>query len=173
VQHFLEDVQWGDLDYLFIDMPPGTGDVAMGLARMLPRAEMLIITTPAVTAQKVAIRAASMAQRSHVRVAGVIENMSAFVCDHGESYPLFGSGGGQLLADDAGAPLLGQIPLEPAVADGGDRGKPIALGDGPAAEAFRALADRVLDEAIPPVEMAGCSARMLDAATAALDALDL
>jgi ATP-binding protein involved in chromosome partitioning len=173
VQHFLEDVHWGDLDYLFIDMPPGTGDVAMGLARMLPRAEMLIVTTPALTAQKVAIRAASMAQRSHVRVAGVIENMSAFVCDHGESYPLFGSGGGQQLADDAGAPLLGQIPLEPAVAEGGDRGKPVALGDGPAAEAFRALADRVLDEAIPPVEMAGCSARMLDAATAALDSLDL
>jgi ATP-binding protein involved in chromosome partitioning len=120
VQHFVEDVQWGDLDYLFIDMPPGTGDVAMGLARMLPRAEMLIVTTPALTAQKVAIRAASMARKSHVRVAGVIENMSAFICDHGESYPLFGTGGGQLLADDAGAPLLGQIPLEASVAIGGD-----------------------------------------------------
>lgn len=173
VQHFVEDVQWGDLDYLFIDMPPGTGDVAMGLARMLPRAEMLVVTTPAATAQKVAIRAASMAQKSHVRVAGVIENMSAFICDHGQSYPLFGTGGGQILADDAGAPLLGQIPLEPSVALGGDTGTPVALGDGPAAEAFRALADRILDEAIPPVEMAGCSARMLDAAASALDDLDL
>ncbi|MFP3905777.1 MAG: Mrp/NBP35 family ATP-binding protein [Acidimicrobiales bacterium] len=173
VQHFVEDVQWGDLDYLFIDMPPGTGDVAMGLARMLPRAEMLVVTTPAATAQKVAIRAASMAQKSHVRVAGVIENMSAFICDHGESYPLFGTGGGQILADDAGAPLLGQIPLESSVALGGDTGTPVALGDGPAAEAFRALADRILDEAIPPVEMAGCSARMLDAAASALDELDL
>ncbi|MGY6499837.1 MAG: Mrp/NBP35 family ATP-binding protein [Acidimicrobiales bacterium] len=173
VQHFLEDVQWGDLDYLFIDMPPGTGDVAMGLARMLPRAEMLIVTTPAQTAQKVAIRAASMAEKSHVRVAGVIENMSAFICDHGESYPLFGSGGGEVLARDSGAPLLGQIPLEPAVAAGGDSGVPVALGEGPAAEAFRALAARVVEEAIPPVEMAGCSARMLDAASAALDELDL
>jgi ATP-binding protein involved in chromosome partitioning len=173
VQHFLEDVRWGDLDYLFIDMPPGTGDVAMGLARMLPRAEMLIVTTPALTAQKVAIRAASMARKSHIRVAGVIENMSAFVCDHGETYPLFGSGGGELLANDAGAPLLGQIPLEPSVAAGGDTGRPIALGQGPAAEAFRALADQVLTEAVPPVEMAGCSARMLDAAAAALDAAEL
>ncbi len=173
VQHFLEDVQWGDLDYLFIDMPPGTGDVAMGLARMLPRTEMLIVTTPALTAQKVAIRAASMAHKSHVRVAGVVENMSAFVCDHGESYPLFGSGGGELLAHDAGAPLLGQIPLEPSVAAGGDTGSPIALGEGPAADAFRALAERLVTEAVPPVEMAGCSARMLDAAAAALDALDL
>jgi ATP-binding protein involved in chromosome partitioning len=174
VQHFLEDVQWSDdLDYLFIDMPPGTGDVAMGLARMLPRAEMLVVTTPALTAQKVAIRAASMAQRSHVRVAGVIENMSAFVCDHGETYALFGSGGGEALARDAGAPLLGQIPLEPSVADGGDVGRPIALGDGPAAEAFRALAERVLTDAVPPTEMAGCSARMLDAAVSALDDLDL
>jgi len=173
VQHFLEDVVWGDLDYLFIDMPPGTGDVQMGLARMLPRAEMVIVTTPALTAQKVAIRAADMARRSYLRVAGVIENMSAFECDHGTSYPLFGSGGGELLARDAGAPLLGSIPLEASVAAGGDAGTPIALGDGPAAEAFRALAERLVTVAVPPVEMAGCSARMLDAAAAALDALDL
>jgi ATP-binding protein involved in chromosome partitioning len=174
VQHFLEDVQWSDdLDYLFIDMPPGTGDVAMGLARMLPRAEMIVVTTPALAAQKVAVRAASMAQRSHVRVAGVIENMSAFVCDHGETYALFGSGGGEALARGAGAPLLGQIPLEPSVAAGGDDGRPIALGEGPAAEAFRALAHTLVTEAVPPTEMAGCSARMLDAAVAALDDLDL
>ena len=172
VQHFLEDVRWGDLDYLLIDMPPGTGDVAMGLARMLPRAEMIIVTTPAVGAQKVAIRAANMARKSHVRVVGVIENMSAFVCDHGESYPLFGSGGGATLAADAGVPLLGQVPLEPSVSLGGDTGAPIALGDGPAADAFRAIADVIVDEAVPPVEMAGCSARMLDAAVAALDQLD-
>ena len=173
VQHFLEDVRWGDLDYLLIDMPPGTGDVAMGLARMLPRAEMIIVTTPAVGAQKVAIRAANMARKSHVRVVGVIENMSAFVCDHGESYPLFGAGGGATLAADAGVPLLGQVPLEPSVSLGGDTGAPIALGDGPAADAFRAIADLVVNEAVPPVEMAGCSARMLDAAVAALDAAGL
>ena len=172
LQHFLEDVRWGDLDYLLIDMPPGTGDVQMGLARMLPRAEMIVVTTPAVSAQKVAVRAVSMARRSFLRVAGVIENMSAFTCEHGTSYPLFGQGGGQTLADDAGVPLLGQVPLEPAVAAGGDAGRPVALGDGPAAEAFRAIADTIVTEAVPPVEMAGCSARMLDAAAAALDALD-
>ena len=172
VQHFLEDVRWGELDYLLIDMPPGTGDVQMGLARMLPRAEMLVVTTPARSAQKVASRAVSMARKSYLRVAGVVENMSAFVCDHGESYPLFGSGGGAELARDAGVPLLAQIPLEPSVAAGGDNGQPIALGDGPAAEAFRALATRIVEEAVPPVAMAGCSARLLDAAVAALDAAD-
>jgi ATP-binding protein involved in chromosome partitioning len=168
VTHFLQDVQWGDdLDYLFIDMPPGTGDVQMGVAKLLPRAEVLVITTPAKAAQKVASRAVSMARKSYLRVAGVIENMSAFTCEHGTSYALFGEGGGQELADDAGVPLLGQVPLEPAVASGGDDGEPIALGHGPAAEAFRAIADRILTEAIPPVEMAGCSARMLIAAAEA------
>ena len=134
---------------------------------------MIIVTTPAVGAQKVAIRAANMARKSHVRVVGVIENMSTFVCDHGESYPLFGTGGGATLAADAGVPLLGQIPLEPSVSLGGDTGAPIALGGGPAADAFRAIADLIVNEAVPPVEMAGCSARMLDAAVAALDAAGL
>jgi ATP-binding protein involved in chromosome partitioning len=104
VQHFLEDVRWGDMDYLLIDMPPGTGDIQMGLARMLPRAEILIVTTPAVGAQKVAARAADLARKTYLRVAGVIENMSAFTCDHGETYELFGSGGGQALAEAVGAP---------------------------------------------------------------------
>ena len=95
VQHFLEDVTWAeDLDYIVIDMPPGTGDVAMGLARMLPRAELLVVTTPATGAQKVAARAVTMARKSYLRVAGVIENMSAFVAPDGTSYPLFGEGGG-------------------------------------------------------------------------------
>jgi ATP-binding protein involved in chromosome partitioning len=170
VQHFLEDVRWGDLDYLLIDMPPGTGDVQMGLARMLPRAEMIVVTTPARGAQKVAARAVSMARKSYLRVAGVIENMSAFECEHGTSHALFGEGGGDQLASDAGVPLLGRIPLEASVANGGDIGEPIALGDGPAAEAFRSIAGRIVDEAVPPVAMAGCSARMLDAAVAALDA---
>ena len=173
VTHFLQDVAWGDdLDYLFIDMPPGTGDVQMGVAKLLPRAEVLVITTPAQAAQKVAIRAVSMARKSFLRVVGVIENMSSFSCDHGESYALFGEGGGAQLAEDAGVPLLGQIPLEAAVSQGGDNGEPVALGEGPAADAFRAIAAIILTEAIPPAEMAGCSARMLDAAVAALDALD-
>jgi ATP-binding protein involved in chromosome partitioning len=172
VQHFLQDVRWGDLDYLLIDMPPGTGDVQMGVAKLVPRAEVLIVTTPAVSAQKVAVRAADMARKNYLRIAGVVENMSAFTCEHGESYALFGEGGGQALADDAGVDLLAQIPIEPGVAEGSDTGSPIAWGDGPAAEAFRALADLVVDEAVPPTDLAGCSARMLDAAVAALDALD-
>lgn len=173
VQHFLEDVRWGEMDYLLIDMPPGTGDVQMGLARMLPRAEMVVVTTPAVSAQKVATRAVSMARKSYLRVVGVVENMSSFTCEHGERYALFGEGGGQALATEAGVPLLGQIPIEATVAAGSDAGRPIALGDGPAAEAFRELAGVIVDEAVPPVSMAGCSARMLDAAVAALDASEI
>ena len=173
VQHFLQDVAWGDdLDYLFIDMPPGTGDVQMGVAKLLPRSEVLVVTTPAVGAQKVAIRAVNMARKSYLRVAGVIENMSSFTCEHGTSYALFGTGGGATLARDAGVPLLGQVPLEPAVSAGGDTGQPIALGTGPAADAFRAIAQRLVDEAVPPAAIAGCSARMLEAAVAALDELD-
>ncbi|MEZ5137279.1 MAG: Mrp/NBP35 family ATP-binding protein [Acidimicrobiales bacterium] len=173
VQHFLQDVEWGDdLDYLLVDMPPGTGDVQMGVAKLVPRAEVLVVTTPAVAAQKVAIRAVSMARKSYLRVAGVIENMSAFTCEHGEAYALFGSGGGQALADDAGVPLLGQIPIEPKVSAGGDAGEPEVLGDSPAAQAFRDLAATLVEEAVPPAELAGCSARMLEAAVAALDAAD-
>lgn len=172
VQHFLEDVRWGALDYLLIDLPPGTGDVQMGLARMLPRAEMIVVTTPALAAQKVAIRAVNMARKSYLRVVGVIENMSTFTCEHGTDYPLFGSGGGAALARDAGAPLLGQVPLEPAVATGGDAGQPVALGEGRAADAFRSIAERIVTDAAPTVDMAGCSARLLEAAVAALDAAD-
>ena len=173
VQHFLQDVDWGDdLDYLLVDMPPGTGDVQMGVAKLVPRAEVIIVTTPALAAQKVAVRAASMAQKNFLRIAGVIENMSAFTCEHGESYALFGEGGGEACAREAGAPLLGSVPLEPLVASSGDTGEPVALGDGPAAEAFRAIAARIVEEAVPPMEMAGCSARMLEAAVAALDAAE-
>ena len=111
VQHFLQDVAWGDdLDYLLVDMPPGTGDVQMGVAKLLPRAEVIVVTTPAVAAQKVAIRAVNMARKSYLRVAGVVENMSAFTCDHGESYPLFGEGGGATLAADAGVRCSGRCP---------------------------------------------------------------
>jgi len=170
VQHFLEDVAWGEMDYLLIDMPPGTGDVQMGLARMLPRAEMVVVTTPARGAQKVAVRAVNMARKSYLRVVGVIENMSVFHCEHGASYELFGRGGGEQLARDAGVPLLGRVPIEPSVSAGGDEGAPVALGDGPAAEAFRAIAAAIVDEYVPPAAMAGCSARMLEAALAALDA---
>ncbi len=173
VQHFLEDVSWNDdLDYIVIDMPPGTGDVAMGLARMLPRAELIVVTTPATGAQKVAARAVTMARKSYLRVAGVIENMSAFVAPDGTAYPLFGQGGGEVLAAEAGVPLIGSIPLEAAVSTGGDDGSPVALGEGVAADAFRAIAERISTDIAPPVEMAGCTARMLDLATEALAAFD-
>ncbi|MCB0979071.1 MAG: Mrp/NBP35 family ATP-binding protein [Ilumatobacter sp.] len=173
VEQFLHDVHWGDLDYLFIDMPPGTGDVQMGLARMLPRTDLLIVTTPAQAAQRVAARAADMARRSFLRVCGVVENMSAFTCDHGQTYALFGEGGGQALADEIGVPLLGRIPLEPAVALGGDAGAPVALdGNGPAADEFRAVAARLVEDVAPPANMAGCSARMLQMVAAALGAAD-
>ncbi len=169
VQHFLEDVRWGEPDYLLIDMPPGTGDVQMGLARMLPRADMIIVTTPALAAQKVAARAADMARRGYLRVAGVVENMTSFTCDHGEQYPLFGSGGGERLATELGVPLLGQVPIEPAVARGGDEGRPAALGSGPAASAFHEIAARVVLEVAPLMELTGCTARMLDNIERALE----
>ncbi len=173
VEQFLRDVHWGKLDYLFIDMPPGTGDVQMGLARMLPRTDLLIVTTPALAAQKVAARAADMARRSFLRVCGVIENMTSFTCAHGEDYALFGTGGGQALADEIGVPLLGQIPIEQAVATGGDTGAPVSLdGSGAAADAFRAIARSIIDDIAPPTNMAGCSARMLTLVSAALDAHD-
>ncbi|MDW3220622.1 MAG: P-loop NTPase [Acidimicrobiales bacterium] len=173
VQHFCEDVAWSDdLDYLLIDMPPGTGDVQMGLARMLPRAEMIIVTTPAGNAQKVAARVADMGRKNYLRIVGVIENMSEFVAPDGSRHALFGAGGGEALATDVGVPLLGRIPIEPVVSEGGDIGEPAVLGDGAAAEALRAIATAIAEEHIPPVEMAGCSARMLDAAMAALDEMD-
>ena len=173
VQHFCEDVRWGDdLDYLLIDMPPGTGDVQMGLAKMLPRAEMIIVTTPAVAAQKVAARVADMGRKNYLRMVGVVENMSYLVTPDGERHAVFGSGGGEALAREIGAPLLGRIPLDPAVAEGSDTGEPAVLGDGTGGEALRSLAHVLSQEHVPPVEMAGCSARMLDAAVAALDALD-
>jgi ATP-binding protein involved in chromosome partitioning len=172
VQHFLEDVAWGDLDYLLIDMPPGTGDVQMGLARLLPRAEMIVVTTPALTAQKVAVRVVDMGRKSFLRIAGVVENMSVYVDDTGREHRIFGSGGGERLAAEAGVPLLGHIPIEPAVAEGGDAGRPVALGEGPAADAFRAIARTIVDELVPPADLAGCSARLLGAVDAALEAAD-
>jgi ATP-binding protein involved in chromosome partitioning len=162
VQQFLEDVHWGDLDYLLIDLPPGTGDVQMGLARMLPRAEMLVVTTPPTAAQKVAARAADMARRGHLRVAGVIENMSDFTCEHGTTYALFGTGGGQRLAETLGVPLVGTIPIHPELASGGDAGEPVALGDGPLAEVFAALAATVAEDVAPVIDSSGCTARMLE-----------
>jgi ATP-binding protein involved in chromosome partitioning len=162
VQQFLEDAEWGTLDYLLVDLPPGTGDVQMGLARMLPRTELLIVTTPPVAAQKVASRAADMARRGYLRVAGVIENMSDFTCEHGTTYRLFGSGGGGRLAREIGVPLIGNVPIHPEVASGGDAGSPVALGDGELAGIFAELARVVAEEVAPVIETSGCTARLLD-----------
>ena len=160
VEQFLNDVNWGHLDFLLIDMPPGTGDVQMGLARMLPRTDLVIVTTPAVSAQKVAIRAADMARRSFLRVAGVIENMSSFTDPHGDVHALFGSGGGQALADEIGVELLGQVPIEPAVAAGSDAGEPVVLSrTGAAANEFARIAAKIIEETPDAIEMSGCSAR--------------
>ncbi len=167
VQQFLQDAHWGDLDYLLVDLPPGTGDIQMGLARMLPRTEMLLVTTPPLAAQRVAARAADMARRGYLRVAGVVENMSDFTCEHGTTYALFGSGGGQRLAAELGVPLVGRIPLHPRMAAAGDAGQPVALGGDELAAVFAELARAVADDVAPVVETSGCTARLLDALDAA------
>jgi ATP-binding protein involved in chromosome partitioning len=173
VQQFLEDVHWGDLDFLLVDMPPGTGDIQMGLARMMPRTEVVVVTTPPLAAQKVAARTADMARKGYLRVTGVIENMSDFTCDHGESYALFGSGGGARLAAEVGVPLLGQVPLHPSVAAGGDAGTPVALDDAqPLAAEFARIAAALVDNPPDVVAMDGCSARLLEHVEAAVAAGD-
>ena len=168
VQQFLQDAHWGDLDYLLIDLPPGTGDVQMGLARLLPRTEMLVVTTPPVAAQKVAARAADMARKGYLRVAGVIENMSDFTCEHGTSYALFGHGGGQRLARSLGVPLIGTIPLHPDMAAAGDAGTPVAGGSGVLADTFAELARVVAEEVAPVLSAAGCTARLMERVEAAV-----
>jgi ATP-binding protein involved in chromosome partitioning len=168
VQQFLQDAHWGDLDYLLIDLPPGTGDVQMGLARLLPRTEMLVVTTPPLAAQKVAARAADMARKGYLRVAGVIENMSDFTCEHGTTYALFGSGGGSRLAHGLGVPLIGSIPLHPDLAAAGDAGLPVAAGNGELAGIFAELARMVAEEVAPLLETSSCSARLVERVKAAV-----
>jgi ATP-binding protein involved in chromosome partitioning len=161
LEQFLHQVEWGELDYLVIDMPPGTGDIQMALARLLPQAEMVVVTTPQKAAQKVAGRVADMARRSHMPLVGVIENMSSFTCDHGEVYPLFGEGGGLDLAQSLSVPLLAQVPLDPGVVRGGDEGTPVTknLPENAAAIAFRAAAARLVEQ-LPPVEGEQCTGRI-------------
>ena len=155
VQQFLQDAHWGDLDYLLIDLPPGTGDIQMGLARLLPRTELLVVTTPPVAAQKVAARAADMARRGYLRVAGVIENMSDFTCEHGTTYALFGSGGGERLAHSLGVPLVGSIPLHPDMAEAGDAGRPVAAAGGELADVFAEMARSIAEDVAPLIEADG------------------
>ena len=138
IRQFLEDVDWGELDYLLIDLPPGTGDVSMTLAQLLPQAKFVIVTTPQPAAQKVAARAAETAKRFDLEIAGVIENMSGFTTPDGERFTIFGEGGGQQLADDLDVPLLGKIPIQEDLRVGADEGRPLVLDDpdAPAAQAI-------------------------------------
>lgn len=150
LEQFLTDVYWDDPDYLIVDLPPGTGDIALSLSQFLPRAELLVVTTPQPAAQKVAQRAAYMAHKVHITVAGVIENMSWFTGDDGKRYELFGSGGGKELADQLEVPLLASVPLVPALREGGDSGSPIAVDTSSEAGAiFAQLAERVDVELAP------------------------
>lgn len=161
LEQFLQQVEWGELDYLVVDMPPGTGDVQMALSRMLPQAEMVVVTTPPETAQKVAIRLADMARRSAMPVVGVIENMSYFEAPGGQRFELFGRGGGRKLADSVGVPLLGRIPLDPALGKGADTGRPIIISrpDGPTAGLFLDTARRLV-ELVPPADAETCTGRI-------------
>lgn len=161
LEQFLTDVAWGQVDYLVVDMPPGTGDIQMALSRLLPQAEMVVITTPQKTAQKVASRVADMARRSFMPVIGVIENMAGFTTPSGEHFELFGKGGGQELADDLGVPLITSIPLDPFVVEGGDDGSPVVRTNpgSPAAVAVIEGARRIV-ELVPPAESETCTARV-------------
>src|SRR5581483_7623492 len=136
LEQFLSDVHWGELDLLLVDMPPGTGDVSISLGQLLPRAEAVIVTTPQPLAQEVASRAATMAQKTNMRLIGVIENMTSEV---------FGSGGGQRLADEIGVPLLGQVPLDPRLRECGDEGEPLVVADpqSPTAQTILSIAEGI------------------------------
>ena len=150
---FLEDVEWGALDFLLVDLPPGTGDVSMTLAQLLPQAQFVIVTTPQPTAQKVARRSAEMAGKVGLGVAGVVENMAGFVTPDGQRYPIFGEGGGQELADELDVPLLGKVPLTMPLREQSDAGVPLVASnpDDPAAQAIRQVARGLL--AIFPDEL--------------------
>ncbi|MCH6469542.1 Mrp/NBP35 family ATP-binding protein [Sinomonas terrae] len=151
LEQFLTDVYFGDLDVLFLDLPPGTGDVAISVSQLLPNANLLVVTTPQAAAADVAERAGSVSAQTGQRVAGVVENMSGMVLPDGTVLEVFGSGGGQRVADrlsealEASVPLLGQVPLDVALREGGDTGEPIVLGapDSPSAVALKAIADQL------------------------------
>jgi ATP-binding protein involved in chromosome partitioning len=151
LEQFLTDVFWDEPDFLLIDMPPGTGDIAISLSQYLPRGEVYVVTTPQAAAQKVAKLSAAMAEKVHLPVKGIIENMSWFTGDDGKRYEIFGSGGGQELANELDVPLLGQIPLLPRLREGGDDGRPITAvdPDSEAAQSFRNIAERIAVELKP------------------------
>lgn len=145
LRQFLSDVVWGEPDFLLLDLPPGTGDMALDVAQLMPKARLIVVTTPQVVAASVATRAAQMAKKTNQEILGVVENMAAFVCPHcGESTPIFGEGGGAEVAERLGVPLLGSIPLSMEARTHGDRGVPVALAEGsPSQAAYRDLAEKV------------------------------
>ena len=154
LSQFLKDVDWGPLDYLLIDLPPGTGDVSMTLAQLLPQAQFLIVTTPQPAAQKVARRAAQMAHKVSLEIGGVIENMSSFTTPSGERFTIFGEGGGKELADELDVPLLARVPLTMPLREHADRGVPLVVEDpdDPASQAIRQVARGLI--AMAPLELA-------------------
>jgi ATP-binding protein involved in chromosome partitioning len=163
LQQFLADVYWGDLDYLLMDLPPGTGDIAISVAQLVPSAEILVVTTPQLAAQEVAERAGSIALQTHQRIAGVVENMSYLPCPHcGEAVDVFGSGGGEAVAKSlsrllgADVPLLGQIPIDKRLREGGDNGQPLVLSepDSTAGKELLAIVDKLTGK---PRGLAGMS----------------
>jgi ATP-binding protein involved in chromosome partitioning len=153
LNQFLQDVEWGVLDYLLIDLPPGTGDVSMTLAQLLPQAQFVIVTTPQPTAQKVARRSAEMANKVSLEICGVIENMSGFTTPTGERYPIFGEGGGKDLADELDVPLLGKVPLTMPLREHADSGVPLTIEDpdDPASQAIRQAARGLI--AMAPMDL--------------------
>lgn len=166
LEQFLNDVAWlDDLGYLVVDMPPGTGDVQMALSRLLPQAEMVVVTTPQLAAQRVAARVADMARRSHMPIVGVIENMSGFTTPDGSHYPIFGSGGGQALADELSVPLIASVPIDPSVSEGSDAGKPIVI-DRKESAAARAIieAASTITTILPPLALDNCIGRLSELA---------
>lgn len=163
LEQFLTDVFWDDPDYLLIDLPPGTGDISISIAQFLPRAEVLVVTTPQPAAQRVAQRAAAMAEKVNLQVRGVIENMSWFTGDDDQRYEIFGAGGGQELADKLDVPLIGQIPLLQDLREGSDEGKPVAAidPDGEAGRAFAAIAEQV-DVTLAPKRRYNAGLKLID-----------
>jgi ATP-binding protein involved in chromosome partitioning len=149
---FLQDVDWGVLDYLLIDLPPGTGDVSMTLAQLLPQAKFVIVTTPQATAQKVARRSAEMAHKVSLEIGGVIENMSGFTTPGGERFAIFGEGGGKELADELDVPLLGKVPLTMPLREHADSGTPLVIEDpgDPASQAIHQAARGLIAMGRPP-----------------------
>ncbi len=153
IQQFLEDVAWGELDYLLLDLPPGTGDIAMTLAQLLPQAKITIVTTPQPAAQSVARRSAEMAAKVDLEVMGIIENMAGFTTPEGETFSIFGVGGGQLLADELEVPLFGSVPLSEELREHADVGNPLSVDqpDSPAGQAIVEIARKII--ATSPIEL--------------------